>query len=155
VKTTAPLIRWFTVPAFLLLVGTVAALAAPRDPATVGWFLRQIASARHLPAGTDADALRSLRGAGLAVPQLDPAKPLTEGDVVAIGSALGVGVTSKSPDAPFDQGHAQAFIASFATEIGAAPSPITPQDVGGNPNPSSDNGKGKKKGHNKSPSEPQ
>lgn len=132
----------------------LAAQAYAASPAvTIGSFLEKIAAARHLPAATAQDAVRSLRNAGVAIPNLDVNATLTEGSVVAIGNALGVTVTTRSPEAPFDQAHVDSFLQAFGPQIGGSDTPST-RDQGGSPNPNSDNGKGKKKGHNKSTSEP-
>lgn len=149
-------IRFVWAIAALSLVVAPVALAAPKDEApTVGWFLKEIASARGLAAPTDAGAADVLKASGVAVPSLDPSKTLTEGDVVAIGRSVGFTATTQNPAAPFTKSRAQSLLTTFQSEIGGSRDGANrPQDEGGIPNENSNNGKGKKKGHNKSPSEP-
>jgi hypothetical protein len=155
-----------TVAATLLFVAP-AALAAQDDSATAGWFLREIAAARGLPSPTEAGAGSALRAAGIAVPSLDPAKPLTERDVVAIGKSVGINATTRRPDAPFTKSRGRAFLSAFSDEIGGAGDDHNAtRDDNGNGNgtgPGNGNGngppfdpfsKGKKKGHNRSESSP-
>ena len=127
--------------------------AASGDVPTVGWFLGEIAGAKHWKVGPDADPAATFRAHGIELPKIDPAKKLTEGDVVAVGGVLGVKLTSQSPAAPFDRARAQSIAASLAAGTGRN-QPARPLDIGGTPNDNSDNGHGKKKGHNKSSSEP-
>jgi hypothetical protein len=142
------------IAAAALLVPT-AVRAAKDDGATVGWFVGEVAKARGLTVSSEAGAASALKKSGVDLPALDLAKPLTEGDVVAIGRSVGVTTTSKTPDAPFTRTRAQAFLSTFGSEItGRGDGSATPQDIGGSPNDASNNGKGKKKGHNKSSSEP-
>jgi len=135
-------------------VSLTAGWAASEDVATFGWFLGQIAAANHWTVGPRADFAEVFRAHGIVLPKLDAGKRLTEGDVVAVGRAVGVAVTSQDPTAPFDKTQGQAFVSSFATQIGRS-HPATALADGGIPNPASDNGHGNKKGHNKSNSEPQ
>lgn len=130
-----------------------AAVAAPKsDPATVGWFLKEIASARHLTANTEPEAIAAIKASGISLPALDPAKALTEGDVVSIGRAFGVTLTTQAPATTFDRTHASQIVPSFGAQPGADGANRT-DSQGGDPGQSG-NGKGKKKGHNKSSSEP-
>ena len=142
-----------TVAATLLVVAP-AALAAPDDSATVGWFLREIATSRGLPAPTEAGAANALKAAGIAVPALDPAKPLTDQDVVAIGRSLGIHATTSSPNAPFTKSRGRTFLAVFRKEIGGPDVTRDGDDNNGNGPPFDPHAKGKKKGHNKSYSDP-
>ena len=155
-----------TVAAALLVVAP-AALAVQDDAATAGWFLREIAIARGLSAPTEGEAAAVLARAGMNVPSLDPAKPLTEQDVVAIGKSFGISATTRSPNAPVTKSRGHAFISAFSDEIGGAGDDHnTTRDDNGNGNgvgPGNGNGngppfdpfsKGKKKGHNRSESEP-
>src|SRR5262245_33637999 len=98
--------RVMTVAATLILVTSVA-LATQDDAATVGWLLREIATARGLSASTEAGAAEVLTAAGIALPRLDPAKRLTDHDVVAIGTSLGISTTTRTPDAPFTKSRAR------------------------------------------------
>ena len=142
--------------AAVLLVAATASFAAPQgEKATAGWFLKEIATARGLSAPTEAEAAQVLKAAGIAVPSLDPAGELTEKDAVAIGNALGFKTTTQYPDATLSRARANALLVSFQADVtGSEDSSASTRDAGGQPNPNSDNGKGKKKGHNKSPSEP-
>ena len=163
----------WTVAATLLVVAP-AALATQDDSPTVGWLLREIAAARGLSAPTETGAAEVLEAAGIAVPSLDPAKQLTDHDVVAIAKSLGISTTTQTPDKPFTKSRARAFLTVFRSEIGgvgddqavthdgdgggASKGKRKGQDGDGN---GSGNGppfdpfsKGKKKGHNKSPSDP-
>ena len=149
--------RLFMALAVVALLAAPSAVAAPKDDtATVGWFLKEIATARGLSVSSEASAGQVLRDAGIQVPVLDPAKTLTEGDVVEIGRTIGVNSTTQAPQSTFTRTRAQAFISTFRTEVGGrGDESNSAQDLGGTPNPASNAGKGKKKGHNKSSSEPQ
>ena len=143
------------IAAMLLAVAPVSLAAPQDDKATVGWFLKEIATARGLSAPTEAGAAQVLRTAGIDVPSLDPAKELTEQDAVAIGESLGVTTTTQNPDATLSRTRARSLLTTLQTEVGSAgDGSATTRDIGGEPNDNSNNGKGKKKGHNKSPSEP-
>lgn len=139
------------------LVGAVLvagpALAAPGQ-VTVGQFLVEIAKAKSLVATDGNSAVSALRGAGVSVPAIDLGKTLTEGDVVAIGSAAGLRFTTSNPGAPFTSGQVDQFLVSFGSELGtsAGDDPSTRSHDGSGSN--SSKGKGKKKGHNKTPSDP-
>ena len=146
-----------------LLFVTPAALAAQDESATVGWLFKEIAAARGLPAPTEAGAAEALRAAGIAVPSLDSSKQLTERDVVAIGQSLGISATTRNPDAPFNKSRGRAFLSAFHDEIGGAGDRQDPTDHGNGVGPGNGNGngppfdpfsKGKKKGHNRSESDP-
>ena len=144
----------------VVAIASVIALTLPLsgagwagEEATVGWFLQRVAAARHLQATTPAQAERELREAGVQLTKLDLNKPLTEGDIVSVGQSLGIKVTTQNPTALSDQRQAQSFIVAFGPEVGTSGSEKT-RDAGGIPNEASDNGKGKKKGHNKSTGEP-
>ena len=145
---------------FIAAALSAAALLIPvavakDDAATVGWFVHEVAKARGLNVSSEAGAVTALKSSGVDLPALDLTKSLTEGDVVAIGRAVGVTTTSKTPDAVFTRTRAHAFLSTFGSEIaGRGDESATPQDIGGDPNEASNNGKGKKKGHNKSSSEP-
>ena len=143
------------VAAAVLAFAATGLASAKDDGATVGWFVNEVAKVRGLKASTETEAVTALKGSGVVLPSLDLGKALTEGDVVAIGRAVGVTTTSKNPDAPFSRTRAQTFLSTFGSEIaGRGDESATPQDIGGTPNDASNNGKGKKKGHNKSSSEP-
>jgi hypothetical protein len=107
-----------------------------------------------------------LKAAGVSLPSLDAAKPLTEQDVVAIAKSLGISTTTRAPDAPFNKSRGRSFISAFRSEIGSGGQDATRDDIPGNgegTGPGNGNGngppfdpfsKGKKKGHNKSESDP-
>jgi hypothetical protein len=143
----------------LIAVLAVAAAAAPAfaGNVTVGRFYTEIAKAKHMSAVDAASAEASLRGAGYRLPQLQLSKELTESDVTAISKSLGLSVTTTRPEAPVSETQMNRFMASFGQElvvIGDDPTaPVSPTSQGGDPG-NSGNGKGKKKGHNKSVSEP-
>jgi|KBSSwiStaDraftv2_1062776.scaffolds.fasta_scaffold82995_3 hypothetical protein len=159
--------RLISIVAAALLFGTSVTLAAQDDSATVGWLLREIAITRGMSAPTEAGAAQVLKAAGVALPSLDPAKSLTEQDVVAIAKSFGIDAKTRNPNAPFTKSRGHAFLATFGNEIGSAGDDqgVTRQG-GGNGNgtgPGNGNGngppfdpfsKGKKKGHNRSESDP-
>ena len=150
-----PRLIW-SVAAALLVVASVA-FAAKDDSATVGWLLREIAIARGLSAPTEAGAARALGAAGVSIPSLDPAKSLTEQDVVAIAKSFGIDAKTRNPNAPFTKSRGHAFLATFGNEIGSAGDDqgVTRQGGGnGNGPPFDPFSKGKKKGHNRSESDP-
>jgi hypothetical protein len=142
----------------LIAVLAVAAAAAPAlaGSVTVGRFYTEIAKAKHMTAVDAASAEAGLRGAGYRLPQLDLGKELTEGDMTAISKSLGLSVTTSRPGAAVSDTSMNRFMSSFSNEIvigGGDENPQSPTDVIGDPG-NSGNGKGKKKGHNKSTSEP-
>jgi hypothetical protein len=163
-----------------MLLAAPAALATQDDSPTVGWLLKEIATARGLPAPTEAGAAEALEASGIEIPSLDPAKRLTDHDVVAIGNSLGISTTTQTPDAPFTKSRARLFLNVFRSEIsGAGDDQNVTRDGNGNGNgngaskgkrkgqdgdgdgngngngpPFDPASKGKKKGHNKSPSDP-
>ena len=158
--------RLISTVAAALLVGTSVTLAAQDDSATVGWLLREIAITRGLSAPTEAGAAQVLKAAGVALPSLDPAKSLTEQDVVAIAKSFGIDAKTRNPNAPFTKSRGRLFLSAFGNEIGSVGDQGVTRQGGGNGNgtgPGNGNGngppfdpfsKGKKKGHNKSTSEP-
>jgi hypothetical protein len=156
--------RLIGIVAAALLVETSVALAAQDDSATVGWLLREIAIARGLSAPTETGAAQVLEAAGVAVPSLDPAKPLTEQDVVAIAKPFGIDTTTRTPNAPFTKSRGHAFLTVFGDEIGSVGNDRHGAGNGNGTGPGNGNGngppfdpfsKGKKKGHNRSESEPE
>ena len=151
--------RLIWVVAATLLVVAPAALATQEDSPTVGWLLREIATARGLSAPTEAGAAEVLEAAGITVPSLDPAKQLTDHDVVAIGKSLGISTTTQTPDAPFTKSRARTFLSVFHNEIGGVGDDrnvTRGEDEGDEDGPPFDPAsKGKKKGHNKSPTDPE
>lgn len=128
--------------------------------ATVGGFYVEIAKLRNLGAADAVSAESSLRAAGFNLPALALGKNLTERDVVSISRTLGLSVTTTHPDAAVDEGRMNQFVSGLGTQLGAPVIGIgRPAPGGSGPTtndlpPQSDNGKGKKKGHNKSTAEP-
>jgi hypothetical protein len=149
----------------LIAVLAVAAAAAPAfaGNVTVGRFYTELAKAKHLGAVDASSAEASLRSAGFRLPQLGLDRNLTEGDVTSISSALGIAVTTSRPTSAVSETQMNQYLSSFGSQLGApsfgvkTPAPgsgtIGTDSLGGDPG-NSGNGKGKKKGHNKSPSEP-
>jgi hypothetical protein len=141
------------------------AVAAPAlaGNVTVGRFYTELAQAKHLPSADAAAAETSLRGAGFNLPELELGKGLTEGDMISISNVLGLSVTTQRPEAPVSEAQLNTFMSSFRGQLGAtsagaksaAPYQTYGQGTGGIDPGNSGNGKGKKKGHNKSSSEPE
>ena len=145
-----------------LVVLVAAAAAAPcvsADTTTIGDFLVDVAALRHLQVSDGPSAAAALRSSGVAVPQLDLARALTEADVVAIGRALGIRLTTTRPGDRFDAPRVASFLATFRAEIGGPGNEARGKGDGGHQNdppgpyPRPDNaadpaskGKGKKKG---------
>lgn len=123
---------------------------------TVGRFYAELAAAKQLNHGDAASADASLHAAGFNMPVLELDKALTEGDVVSIARALGLKVTTSRPASPLTEAQMTQFVATIVAPMsrdGAQP-PIQGGGTGGIDPGNSGNGKGKKKGHNKSGSEP-
>jgi hypothetical protein len=142
----------FGVAAAALLGAALFGGVALAKSVTVGDFLVEIAKARSLTAADPASARAALTASGVVLPSLALDKALTEGDVVQIGGAMGVPVTTSNPTAAFDESQVGGFISTFGrtlTDVGVEPQ--APNDF---PNPGTDKGRGKKKGHHKSPSDP-
>jgi len=138
-----------------ILVGAVvltagAAAFAANDNVTTGQFLVAVAKVHHLDAADPAAAAGSLRAAGYALPEMRFDSTLTEGSVASIASALGLKVTTQNPQAIFTPSQVDAFLNGFGQELGnrAGSAPTTAAT-----DPMS-KGKGKKKGHTKSRTEP-
>jgi hypothetical protein len=124
---------------------------------TVGQFYAELAQAKHLVSVDAASAEASLRSAGFNLPKLALGKNLTEGDLTSISTALGIAVTTQSPTDPISVTQLNTYMGSFGSQIGAPKAGTTPRETysqGGDPGQSG-NGKGKKKGHNRSQSEPE
>src|SRR5262245_26719459 len=144
----------------VLTAGIVMSPAFAAGP-TVGGFYTRLAQAKKLDAGSPAASEASLRSAGFALPTLGLDKALTEGDVASIAGALGLKVTTTHPTSVVNDTQMDSFVSTFSAQLqtGAkAPSQdpyqINGAGTGGVDPGNSGNGKGKKKGHNKSPSEP-
>jgi hypothetical protein len=141
-------------------LGAVAALAVSLSGAfaaevTVGQFLMELAKVKGLAAADGLTAERSLRSVGVALPQVDLNKSLTEGEVARIATSAGIRVSTATPDSPFSQGQVDGFVQTFGDVFGSnnglPDQPVYPnRPPREDPNP----GKGKSKGFYKSPSEP-
>lgn len=151
-------------PAIVLL--TVLALALPvpaSDEMTVGNFVRRLAQAKNLIAADARIAVDSLREAGIRLPSdLMLSARLTEGDVARISRALGLAVSTNRPDAGFSSEQVDLFFASFRVELTlTADGGAGDSARGGNGSPfnpylkGKGGGKGKKKGHDFTPAEPE
>jgi hypothetical protein len=139
----------------VLAVGTVLAPAFAGD-VTVGRFYTELAQAKHLVSADAASAEAKLRGAGFNLPELALDKSLTEGDMTSISNALGLAVTTQRPSEAISESQMNAFMATFGSQIGAqaVPGDARLQTFGQGTDSGNSKGKGKKKGHNKSSSEP-
>lgn len=144
-----------------IVVAAVCALSlsltlAASESVTAGWLVSRLAAARGLEATSPEVASASLAGTGVRIPadlRLD--QTLTEASVVRIAASFGIPLTTQRPDAAFTRAQAEAFLSTLGSDLAAKRGPVVgTNDVGGLPNPNSDNGKGKKKGHNRSASEP-
>ena len=140
----------------LIAVIAIAATAVPAfaGGVTVGRFYTELAKAKHLGAVDAVSAEAGLRAAGYELPQLMLNKGLTEGDVATISNVMGLSVTTTRPTSAVSESQMNQFFSSFASELAPTSSGSqTTRSQGGDPG-NSGNGKGKKKGHNKSTSEP-
>lgn len=145
----------------LIAVLAAAAVVAPAfaGSVTVGRFYTELAKAKHMTAVDASSAEANLRAAGFKLPSLGLDKSLTEGDVTAISNALGIAVSTSRPTQPISESQMNQFVSSFGSQLGSPSLQIggtttnSTDSVGGDPG-NSGNGKGKKKGHNKSTSEP-
>jgi hypothetical protein len=143
------------------LAVAVAALPARADTVTVGRFYTEIAKAKRITAMDATSAEANLRAAGYLLPNLAHSKTLTEGDIVSVSEALGLNVTTSRPSEAVNETQLSQFVSSFSTQLGATAlktrdtaNPYSINSQGGDPG-NSGNGKGKKKGHNKSTIDPQ
>jgi hypothetical protein len=141
----------------VLAVATVVAPAFAGN-VTVGNFYTELAQAKHLVSVDAASAEANLRGAGFNLPKLGLGKSLTEGDVTSIATSLGLAVTTERPSQLISESQMNTFMASFSSQISAPKAPgggsFQTDSQGGTDPGNSGNGRGKKKGHNKSTSEP-
>jgi hypothetical protein len=144
----------FGVAAAALVAAALFGGVALAKSATVGDFLLEIAKAKSLSAADAASAKAALTANGVVLPPLPLDKALTEGDVVRIGGALGVNVTTSSPSASFDASQVDGFISTFGKTLTGVGGDTQSPNADPFPTPGSDKGRGKKKGHNKSPSDP-
>jgi hypothetical protein len=148
----------------LIAVIAAAAVAAPAfaGSVTVGRFYIEIAKAKHMGAVDATSAEANLRSAGFNLPSISLDKSLTEFDVASISRTLGLSVTTTHPEAAISEGQMGQFITSFGSQLGSNGGIVISPGTGGGPTTSSTggdpgnsgNGKGLKKGHNKSTQEP-
>lgn len=135
----------------------VAALMAPAATAAgkvyVGDIIEKVALYKGLRAGDAVEAAAALRDAGVRLPDVSLDAELTEGTMAQIATAVGIPVSTSDPSAPVSGDQVDSFFASFGQDVmlgggdGGA-------ETRGHPNPGTDKGKGKKKGHFKSPQDP-
>ena len=145
--------------AVLVMVGVMASPAfAATQKVTVGDLYLKIADAKGLRSADAITAEAALRKAGYDLPRLDRSKALTEGDVAAISSAVGVRVASSNPTAAFGEARLDRFMTSMSSEISSSGRISAGADNGRvsteSSNSMSGSGKGKKKPHSKSPKKP-
>jgi len=135
----------------VLAVGTVVAPAFAGN-VSVGRFYTELAQAKHLVSVDAASAEANLRGAGFNLPKLALDKSLTEGDMTAISNSLGLTVTTQKPSQLISESQMSTFMSSFGSQLGAkgGGTGFETQTLP----PQSGSGKGKKKGHHKSTTEP-
>lgn len=151
----------------LLLTGTLtiaAPASASKSPMSVGSFVLMYARAAHIamPAeATPAMALAAIQATGaLNGLDLNLDRALTHADVVKIGHAAGVKVTSATPTQTIDKSEAELFLQAFHGTLFATVQPSEDR-IAASDNPPGDpahnarTDKGKKKGRPfTSPSEP-
>lgn len=142
-------------------LGLVAALVVLAAPAfagnvTVGRFYMELARAKRVVAVDGVSAEAGLRAAGVVLPKLDLGKDLTEGDVTAISNAIGIRVTSTRPTQLVSESQMNTFMSSFGGQMGAGAIQVGDERTNAPAQPLDDEhgSKGKKKGHNKSATEP-
>lgn len=129
--------------------------AAAANTVTVGDFVMELARVKGYTASNAAQAKASIESSGITLPVADLDRVLTQGDVVAIGNAAGLHLSSSTPEAAFTGDQVNAFLVSLAPELGATDGDNSTDgaynDNGADPRTK---GKGKKKGLIRSPSEP-
>ena len=142
-------------------LGLIAALFVLAAPAfagnvTVGRFYTEIAKAKRIVAVDGVSAEAGLRAAGIALPNLNLGKDLTEGDVTAISNTIGIRVTSTRPTQLVSESQMNTFMSSFGGQMGAGAIQVGDEQTNAPAQPLDDvhGAKGKKKGHNKSATEP-
>jgi hypothetical protein len=150
---------------FLLIVLAFALPTSASGVVTVGSFVQRLAQSKNVNSADARVAVESLREAGIRLPlDLDLSAPLTEGDVARISRALGLAVSTNRPGSGFSGEQVDKFFASFRVELalasdgGAANSargtrlgaPLNPYTKG-----KGGSSKGKKRGHDFTPTEPE
>jgi hypothetical protein len=152
----------------VVVIVAVLALALPTFAAsdiTVGSFVQKLAQSKNLNATDARIAADSLRAVGVRVPtDLRLTAPLTEGDVARIARAAGLNVSTNRPEANFTGDQVNQFISTFGADLalvgsGDSVSAQNHEDGNGpvfNPYSKGKGGsKGKKKGHDFTPTEPE
>ena len=149
----------------LLLIVVVFALpASASDEVTVGSFVQRLAQSKNLNSADAQIAVESLGEAGIRLPpDLELSTRLTEGDVARISRALGLAVSTNRPDSEFSDKQVDKFFASFRVELTLALDGGDSNDARGigagaqfNPYTKGKGGsKGKKRGHDFTPTEPE
>lgn len=141
----------------LVMAAAMVVATAFAGDVTVGRFYTELAKAKQLGATSAAGAESALRAAGFKLPKLGLDKSLTEGDMTSIANVVGITVTTSRPAQAVGEAQLNTFMSQFGSQLGAAPlrggTPFEAASVEGDPG-NSGNGKGKKKGHEKSTSEP-
>jgi hypothetical protein len=151
-------------PAILLaaiLLGTLPVTAS--DVVTVGEFIQKLALAKKVDSSAPQVALDSLDRIGIRLPTgLDLSAGLTEGDVARISRSLGLSVSTNRPQTGFSAEQVDKFLASFRVELvlnsGGNAGTRAPTPASGRFDPytkGKGSGKGKKRGHNFQPTEPE
>jgi len=149
----------------LLVALAMIAVAMPAfaGDATVGDFVIRLAKARNLGATDARVAADSLRGIGVRLPaEMNFSKRLTEGDVATLSRAVGVNVTTATPDNTFTDDQVDRFFAAFAVNLQNPGPDATAGSDGNNEGPpfnpyakGKGGSKGKKKGHDFTATEPE
>lgn len=120
-RLTPKLIRTASLLSILMLSAALAfgqPVASTDSVLTVGDFLLQYARSVHMSLPPNASpelALAALQAVN-ALPGDAPvlSKPLTHGDVVRLGRAAGLKITSKTPEKQFSRPEADMFFETFA-----------------------------------------
>ena len=122
---------------------------------TVGDFLQSYAKALkiELPDGASADTvIAALKASGVKIEGVDPAKALTQGDVVRIGKANGLRLTTTKPEAAFTADEVDQFFTSYGYTTTIASSSEADRVAGAKTKKQKKMKKKKKKKKKKSPS---
>lgn len=139
----------------LLVALTLCVPALAADVVTVGDFVMELARVRGFAVSDAAHAKVLIESTGITLPTSDFDRLLTQGDVVAIGNASGLRLSSSTPEVTFTGDEVAAFLVSLAPELGATDGGNSTDgaynDNGADPRTK---GKGKKKGLFRSPSAP-
>jgi hypothetical protein len=135
------------------VLGTVAAPAFAGS-VTVGRFYTELAKAKRLTSVDAPSAEADLRHAGVDLPKLALDKSLTEGDMTSISNALGVAVTTHRPSQLVSETQMNTYMSSFGSQLFSSGGKTSLPTIYNPFAPSGGSGKGLKKGHHKSSSEP-